>query len=418
MTTTPWKTDQWFTSPWNWEPEVRAQLNFPAKIKIHDVSLRDGEQQTGLIFTRKEKVAIAKALAEAGVHRIEGSMPAVHPDDEAALKDIAALGLKSEIFSFARCMPADVKKAKECGVTGIITEIPSSDHIIQNAYGKTMDWAIKSSIETTQAAKEAGLYTVFFTIDSTRTPMDRYLDIVDEVATKGHMDALTVADSFGGCTPHSFALLFKKLKARFNKPIEIHCHEDYGLGVANTITALANGASVAHVTVGAIGERAGNVPLECVVLALKTLYGVDLGIKTERLFGLARLVEKVGKFKLMPNKPIVGESLYRVESGIVAMFHRRCRSVEPLECMPFAPELVGLPKMEIVLGKGSGVASVDEFLEKRRVKGVTDEQKLDIVMRVKDLSIKKKDLITGKEFDAILKGVLGANGKNGRKKKR
>jgi isopropylmalate/homocitrate/citramalate synthase len=281
-----------------------------------------------------------------------------------------------------------------------------------------MDWAIKSSIETTLAAKAEGLYTVFFTIDSTRTPMDRYLDIVDEVATKGHMDALTVADSFGGCTPHSFALLFKKLKARFNKPIEIHCHEDFGLGVANTITALANGASVAHVTIGAVGERAGNVPLECVVLALKCLYDVDLGIKTEKLSELARLVEKVGKFKLMANKPIVGESLYAVESGIVAMFHRRCRTVEPLECMPFDPSLVGLPPMSIVLGKGSGIASVDEHLEKRGVKNATDEQKLDMVMRVKNLSIKKKDLITDKEFDAIVKAVLGGNGKNGGKKKR
>lgn len=411
---TPWKTKQWFTSPWNFEPEVRGQLNFPAKIKLHDVTLRDGEQQTGLIFTRKEKVAIAKKLAAAGVHRIEASMPAVHPDDEAAIKDIVALGLKSEIFSFARCMPADVKKAKECGVHGIITEIPSSEHIIQNAYGKTMDWAIKSSIETTLAAKEAGLYTVFFTIDSTRTEMNRYLDIVDEVATKGHMDALTVADSFGGCTPHSFALLFQKLKARFNKPIEIHCHEDFGLGVANTITALANGASVAHVTIGAVGERAGNVPLECVVMALKCLYDVDLGVKTEMLSDLARTVEKVGKFKLMPNKPIVGESLYRVESGIVAMFHRRCRTVEPLECMPFDPALVGLPPMSIVLGKGSGIASVDEFLEKRKVKNLSDEQKMDIVMRVKNLSIKKKDLITNHEFDAILKAVRGRNGKPGK----
>jgi isopropylmalate/homocitrate/citramalate synthase len=418
MTTTPWKTEQWFTSPWNFEPEVRAQLNFPKTIKIHDVTLRDGEQQTGLIFTRKEKVEIAKKLAEAGVHRIEASMPAVHPDDEAAIKDIVALGLKSEIFSFARCMPADVKKAKECGVKGIITEIPSSDHIIQHAYGKSMEWAIKSSIETTLAAKAEGLYTVFFTIDSTRTPMDRYLDIVEEVATKGHMDALTVADSFGGCTPHAFPLLFQRLKKRFNKPIEIHCHEDFGLGVANTIAGLANGASVAHVTIGAVGERAGNVPLECVVMALKCLYGIDVGIKTEKLAELARLVERVGKFKLMQNKPIVGESLYRVESGIVAMFHRRCRDAEPLECMPFDPALVGLPPMSIVLGKGSGIASVEELLEKRGIKNANDDQKLDMVMRVKNLSIRKKDLITDKEFDGIVKEVLGHNGGNGSKKKK
>ena len=258
----PWKTDQWFTSPWNFAPEVRRDLHFPEAIRFHDVTLRDGEQQAGIVLRREEKVAIARKLAEAGVHRIEAGMPAVSAEDEAAIKDIAALDLGPEIFSFARCMPGDVALAKQCGVRGVITEIPSSEHIIRNAYGKSLDWAIKSSIETTLAAKEAGLYTVFFTIDSTRTELDRYLDLIDLVASQGHMDALTLADSFGGCTPQAISMVMRALKARFKKPIEIHCHEDFGLGVVNTIAALAGGAEVAHVTVSAIGERAGNVPLE------------------------------------------------------------------------------------------------------------------------------------------------------------
>ena len=293
----PWKTERWFASPWNFSPEAQKDLNFPAKIRIHDVTLRDGEQQTGIVFRRNEKVAIAKKLAEAGVHRIEAGMPAVSAEDEAAIKDIVALGLPSEIFSFARCMPADVKLAKECGVKGIITEIPSSDHIIKNAYGKTMDWAIKSSIETTLAAKEAGLYTVFFTIDSTRSDLDRYLDLIEKVSTEGHMDAMTLADSFGVCTPQGIAMVVKKLKARFKQPIEIHCHEDFGLGVANTIAALANGASVAHVTVSATGERAGNVPLEDTIMALRVLYGIETGIKTEKFYELSKLVQELAGFQ-------------------------------------------------------------------------------------------------------------------------
>ena len=159
-------------------------------------------------------------------------MPAVSSEDEAAIKEIVDLGLSSEIFSFARCMPADVKLAKECGVKGIITEIPSSEHIIKHAYGKTLDWAIKSSIETTLAAKEAGLYTVFFTIDSTRSELNQYLDLMERVATEGHMDSMTLADSFGVCTPQGIEMVVSKLKERFQQPIEIHCHEDFGLGVA------------------------------------------------------------------------------------------------------------------------------------------------------------------------------------------
>jgi isopropylmalate/homocitrate/citramalate synthase len=401
----PWKTDRWFSSPWNYLPEVREALHFPEHIRIHDVTLRDGEQQTGIVFRRQEKVAIARKLAEAGVHRIEAGMPAVSAEDEAAIKDIVGLGLRSEIFSFARCMPADVKLAKECGVKGIITEIPSSDHIIKNAYGKTMEWAIRSSIETTLAAKEAGLYTVFFTIDSTRSDLNRYMDLVERVATEGHMDALTLADSFGGCTPQAIGAVLRKLCARFNKPIEIHCHQDFDLGVANTIAALANGASVAHVTVSAIGERAGNVPLEDTVLALLCLYGVDIGIRTEKFYELSKLVQELAGFQLPPNRPIVGDWLYHIESGIVGMFHRRCKQIEPLEYIPFLPELVGRPGVEIALGKGSGLANVEEHLERRGLQA-TPEQANEIVARVKQISIEKKGLLTDAEFDAILKAVL------------
>jgi len=401
----PWKTDRWFSSPWNYLPEVREALHFPEQIRIHDVTLRDGEQQTGIVFRRQEKVTIAKKLAEAGVHRIEAGMPAVSAEDEAAVKDIVGLGLSSEIFSFARCMPADVKLAKECGVKGIITEIPSSDHIIKNAYGKTMEWAIRSSIDTTLAAKEAGLYTVFFTIDSTRSDLNRYMDLIERVATEGHMDALTLADSFGGCTPQAIGAVLRKLRARFNKPIEIHCHQDFDLGVANTIAALANGASVAHVTVSAIGERAGNVPLEDTVLALLCLYGVDIGIRTEKFYELSKLVQELAGFQLPPNRPIVGDWLYHIESGIVGMFHRRCKHIEPLEYIPFPPELVGRPGVEIVLGKGSGLANVEEHLERRGLQA-TPEQANEIVARVKQTSIEKKGLLTDAEFDAILKAVL------------
>ena len=401
----PWKTDRWFTSAWNHSSEVKARLNFPEKIRIHDVTLRDGEQQTGIVFRRQEKVAIAKKLAEAGVHRIEAGMPAVSGEDEAAIKDIVALGLPSEIFSFARCMPADVKLAKDCGVKGIITEIPSSDHIIKNAYGKTMDWAIKSSIETTLAAKDAGLYTVFFTIDSTRSDLDRLMDLIERVATEGHMDSLTLADSFGGCTPEAVGMVVRKLKQRFAKPIEIHCHEDFGLGVANTIAALANGASVAHLTVTGTGERAGNVPLEDTVMALRCLYDIDVGIKTEKFYELSKLVQQLAGFQVPPNRPIVGDWLYYIESGVVSMFHRRCKQVEPLEYIPFAPEMVGRPGVDIALGKGSGQANVEEHLERRQIQ-VTPQQVDAIVAGVKQLSIEKKALLTGAEFDKIVSAVL------------
>ncbi len=139
----PWKTKKWFVSPWCYLPEVRKGFKFPSKIKIHDVTLRDGEQQTAVVFRREEKVEIAKRLDAMGVHRIEAGMPAVSPQDRAAISDIASLGLKAQIFSFARCVIDDIKAAKECGCKGVIVEIPSSEHIIKNAYGWPLERAMK-----------------------------------------------------------------------------------------------------------------------------------------------------------------------------------------------------------------------------------------------------------------------------------
>src|SRR5580658_9066292 len=180
----PWKTDQFFVSPWCYLPEVKKNFDFASKIKLHDVTLRDGEQQTAVVFRREEKVAIAKQLDALGVHRIEAGMPAVSEQDRAAIQDIASLGLKAEVFAFGRCIPEEIRTVKACGCKGVVIEIPASDHLIEHAYGWTFDRAMKASIDTTLAAKEAGLYTVFFTIDSTRTEVDRLLDIVEKVATE------------------------------------------------------------------------------------------------------------------------------------------------------------------------------------------------------------------------------------------
>jgi D-citramalate synthase len=158
--------------------------------------------------------------------------------------------------------------------------------------------------------------------------------------------------------------------------------------------------------VSAIGERAGNVPLEDTVMSLKMLYGVETGVKTEKFYELSKLVQKLSGLQLPPNRPIVGDSLYYIESGIVTMFHRRCRAEVPLEYMPFLPETVGRPGVSIALGKGSGVANIEEFLE-RRGKTATPEQINDMLARVKQLGIEKKALLTDAEFDGILAAVLG-----------
>jgi isopropylmalate/homocitrate/citramalate synthase len=401
----PWKTDKWYVSPWCYLPEVRKNDTFASKIKIHDVTLREGEQQTAIVFRREEKVAIARQLDALGVHRIEAGMPAVSDQDKAAIQDIAALGLQAEVFAFARCIPDEIKVVKACGCKGVVVEIPASDHMIQNAYGWSVDRAMKSSIDTTLAAKEAGLYTVFFTIDATRTELGRFLDIVEQVATEGHMDALTMADTVGVCTPEAIQHAVRKVSDRLKKPVEIHCHQDFGLGVANTTAALAAGASVAHTTVTGLGERAGNVPMEDVVMSLLCLYGLDLGIRTEKFCEVSRFVLDLAKVTIPPNRPIVGDKLYEVESGIIAGWIRLARKEHPLEFVPFASELVGQKPVSIVLGKNSGPPSIEEWCEKLGVKA-TEDERMAMLKQVKAKSFEKKDLLTEGEFKEIVDRVL------------
>ena len=289
---TPWKSEKWFTSPWNFADPVAETYQFAKKIKLHDVSLRDGEQQAGLIFSKDEKIALAEKMAEIGIHRIEAGMPAVSPDDKEAIRQIVNHHWGPEVFAFCRCVKDDVKKAAELGVDGIVIEIPSSDHMIEKAYRWDLEKAVQLSVEATSYAKEMGLYTVFFPIDMSRADIHWAMKLIQRVATEGHMDALAIVDTFGGLNPSAIPYLIRTVKSYIDKPIEVHFHDDFGLGSANTLLALAAGADVAHTTISGIGERAGNCPYEDVALSLLTMYGVDLGLQYDKMYELSQMMRK------------------------------------------------------------------------------------------------------------------------------
>ncbi len=404
----PWHTEQWFTSPWNHMPEVREQLSFADSIKIHDITLRDGEQQTGVVLNADEKVRIAEGLAEAGVHRIEAGMPIVSAADREAIKRIVALDLPAEIFCFSRCMVPDVERAADCGVKGIIVEIPASEHIIQNAYNWPLQKALDLSIEATQRAKELSLYTVFFPIDASRAELSWFLDLISRVATEGHMDALACVDTFGGMSPSAIAHLVGACKERLHKPVEVHFHDDFGCATANTLLGLAAGADVAHVTVCGAGERAGNAALEQVVLGLLTMYDIDVGIDTTKLCKLAHTVQETCGLAIPDNRAVIGKRLYQVESGIVASWVKQCGEDHLLELFPYRPDLVGQEPVAVVLGKGSGADSIREWLEKLGLEAAADNEELTaLLVACKEKSIENKALLTEEEFRAIVAEVRG-----------
>jgi len=406
--TQPWKADRWFTSYLNFEPAAREGIEFAPKIEFHDVSLRDGEQQTGLVFTAEQKVQIADKLDELGIHRIEAGLPLVSPEDEKAVRAIARRGLHAKVFGFSRCIVDDVKKVADTGVTGIVIEIPSSQHLLQYAYRWPVEKAIELSISATRCAHELGLYTVFFTIDGTRTDFDWYLRLVDTVAQEGHMDALAVVDSFGTLMPSAVPSYIRRLKQHIKVPLEIHFHDDFGCGAANTLLALANGAQVAHTTITSIGERAGNVAYEEVALALLTCYGVDTGLKHEKMCELSRLVRKIGKLPLPTNRPIVGDLLFQVESGIVATFFVNCGAERVLELFPYHWELVGQPAADVVLGKKSGLDSIRLWLRRTDIR-VKDDHIPLLLADVKQRSYELGGLLTEMDFRRLARKYEEAN---------
>jgi len=402
----PWKTPNWHVSPWNYLEEVTRDFQPPKQVKIHDITLRDGEQQAGIIFTKDDKIRIAEKLAEVGIHRIETGMPAVSPNDEAAIREIVKRNLNSEIFCFSRCMVRDVKLAADCGVDGIVIEIPSSAHLIKEAYQWPLEKAIDLSIEATAFAKEQGLYTVFFTIDATRSDMNWLLDLVDRVATKGHMDAFTLVDTFGVLSPQAASYFTKRVKERITKPLEIHFHPDFGLGVANTINAVLAGAEVIHSTVTGIGERAGNTPMEETVLALLTMYGIDVGIDYSKMNELSQLIQDLSGVKVLPGRAFIGEDAYTIESGIVTGWYKNVYEKEPTILFPVRPEFVGHESPKIVMGKKSGLESIAIWSEKLGIE-LDEDQTMAVLMEVKLRSHDLKRVLTEDEFREIAERVRG-----------
>jgi isopropylmalate/homocitrate/citramalate synthase len=357
-------------------------------------------------FTADDKVRIAEALAEAGVHRIEAGLPAVSDQDTAAVKRIAELGLPSTIYAFSRCMVDDVKRALDCGVTGVVMEIPSSKHLVEIGYRWSLERAIELSIEATKFAHDNGLLVSFFPIDATRSTVSDYLNLIERVATEGHIDALGLVDTFGVLTPHAVERFVRVSRERLNVPVETHFHMDYGLGVANSLIAAASGAEVIQTTVSGLGERAGNTPMEETVLTLLTLYNADIGIKTEQLTSLARLVNGLAGVDQPSNRPVTGPRLFSVESGIITTWVRNARSVDLTEALPYLPGLVGQEGPEIVFGKGSGLDNVTEGLERLGLKA-DEEQCREILLQVKEKSLRKRDLLTMEEFAEAVAAVTG-----------
>ena len=393
---------KWWVSPYNFVPEVREKLKLPPRVQIHDATLRDGEQTPGVVFSVEDKLAIASKLSEVGVERIEAGLPAVSPQDAEAISQISKLGLGSKIFTFARALKQDIDMALECGADGVVIEVPIGYPKLVTQFGWTWEDVFRKSRDVINYAREQGLYAVFFPYDTTRARAEDLENLCKAIMNESPPDSIGIVDTMGCATPEAIKYMVRWVKEMTGLPIEIHTHNDFGMGVATELAAVTAGAEVVHSCANGLGERTGNAAMEELMLGLDLLYGYETGYRFDKLPELAELVSKISNIPIARNKPVLGHGNFIRESGIGIQYVMH----DPLVMFGTHPALTGRSG-EVVLGKKSGKASILYKFEELGVEGVTEEQVGDVVGAVKEKGIAKKDILTDSEFIEIVKAITG-----------
>jgi isopropylmalate/homocitrate/citramalate synthase len=395
--------DQWWVSPYNFAPEVRATFDLPERVSIHDATLRDGEQTPGVVMSVADKIAIAEKLDQIGVDRIEAGMPAVSDQDFEAIKQISRLGLKSRIYTFARAMNADIDKALECGCHGVIIEIPIGYPKLKYQFKWTWEDVLRKSVGVINYAKSRGLYAVYFPYDTTRAREEDLKNLLSRIVQEAPPDSIGVVDTMGCALPEAIKHLVRLVKSWTKLPVEVHTHNDFGMAVATELAGVEAGAEVIHSCANGLGERTGNAALEELIVALHVLYGYETHYNLAKLPELGELVSRISDLPIAVNKPILGARNFTRESGIGVDLVIK----EPLAMFGTHPALTGRTG-EVVLGKKSGKASITYNLEQMGITDADDEAVTEMLRRVKERGIEKRGLLDPSEFKQIVDAVLVA----------
>jgi methanogen homocitrate synthase len=386
---------KYFVSPFN----EKANLKFPEKITVYDTTLRDGEQTPGVCLRTPEKLQIAKKLDELGIHQIEAGFPVVSNEEKRSIKAIVKEDLDAQILVLSRTKKSDIDTAIDCDVDGIITFMGTSDLHLKHKIKMTREEILNVCMSSIEHAKDHGLFVAFSAEDATRTDLE-FLKQLYKKADNYGVDRVHIADTVGAISPYGMDYLVKEIRPIVKAEIALHCHNDFGMALSNSIAGLLAGANAVSTTVNGIGERAGNCSLEELIMTLKIIYGIDLDFDISKFYEISKLVESLTHMKIPDNKPIVGKNIFRHESGI----HVDAVIEEPLTYEPFLPEMVGQQR-RIVLGKHSGCRAVRAKLNECGI-DVTKDELCKIVEQVKSKREEGK-YINDKLFNDIVRSVRG-----------
>jgi 2-isopropylmalate synthase len=368
-------------------------------VRIFDTTLRDGEQTPGVSLTVEDKLEIARQLDRLGVDVIEAGSPMSSEGEKKAVKEIAKAGLRAEVCGLARAIRSDIDAALDCDLGSIHMFISTSDVHMKHAIGLTRDQVLSATVDSIEYVKKHGLMCEFSPMDATRSDMG-FLKRVCKAAEDAGADRINIPDTVGVMIPQTMRKFIEEVRTSVKVPLSVHCHNDFGMAVANSLAGVEAGAAQVHVAVNGLGERAGNAALEEVVMALHLIYKRKTGVNTRLLYGTSRLVTRLTGVPIQPNKAIVGENAFAHESGI----HTRGVAAMPSTFEPIKPELVGR-RRRLAAGKLAGTRGIKADLADAGVHP-DEEQLKEIVKRVKELGDKGKK-VTDSDLMAITGAVMG-----------
>ena len=358
-----------------------------SRVRIFDTTLRDGEQTPGVSVNPDQKVQIAIRLDELGVDAIEAGFPIVSHGEMQAIKTTVKQGLRAEVCGLARTIESDIDAALECDLSYVHTFIATSDIHMKYKLKMSREQVLEKAINAVEYSKKHGLKVEFSAEDATRSDREFLIKVFNAVKEAG-ADRVDIPDTVGYATPQYVGELVREVTAATGLPVSVHCHDDFGLAVANSIAGINAGAACAHVTINGLGERAGNASLEEFVMALQCLFNKSHGIRTELLYDVSKFVSNTMGIIVQPNKAIIGENAFGHESGI----HTHGVISNPLTYEPISPELVGR-KRWLQAGKHAGAHGIRAMLEEFGIKP-TDEELKVIVEKQKDIADKGKPITT------------------------
>lgn len=325
--------------------------------------------------------------------------------EKTSVKRIADAGFNLKVCGLARVIRSDIDACLDCNVDMVHTFVSTSDVQRISTIKKSRDEVYRMAIDAVEYIKDHGAECMFSAMDATRTDVDYLISIYKGVEA-AHCDIINVPDTVGVGVPSAMYKLVGEIAANVRIPIDVHCHNDFGLAVANSLSAVEAGASQVQVTINGLGERAGNADLAETVMGLHSLYGAKTGIRTQYMVETSHLVEKLTGVRMPPTMPIVGENAFAHESGIHT--HGVLVRTDTFEPGVMTPEMVG-HKRRIVLGKHTGKHAVKQALESAGL-APDDAQLNEILKRIKDIGDKGKR-ITDADLYAIAESIIGTTSK-------